>query len=118
MRFLCLAYGAEKDWNALPKIERDALLVQDEALRERGALMAAVEPTVTTVTAWTGTPIVAAEAFARSDAPLAGFSVVEAESAEHAAHLVANTPCARAHGAIEIHPILTINDKEWKDRTS
>ena len=117
MKFLCLAYGAEKDWKALPKAEQDVLLAQDEVLRERGALMAAVEPVVTTVTAWSGTPLVTKKAFAPSDVPLAGFSVIEAESAEHAARLVADTPCARAHGAIEIHPIMTINDEEWKSTT-
>ena len=46
MKFLCLAYGAEKDWKALTKDEQDALLAQDEVLRKRGALMAAVEPAV------------------------------------------------------------------------
>ena len=116
MKFLCLAYGAEKDWKALPKAEQDVLLAQDEVLRERGALMAAVEPVVTTVTAWSGTPNITANTFARSSVPLAGFSVIEAENAEQAASLVANTPCARAKGAIEIHPIMTINEKEWKRR--
>jgi len=43
MRFLCLAYGSEKDWRALPRAEQDALLAQDEILRQRGALMGAVE---------------------------------------------------------------------------
>jgi hypothetical protein len=41
MKFLCLAYGAEKDWKALTKDEQDALLAQDDVLRKRGALMAA-----------------------------------------------------------------------------
>ena len=95
MMFLCLAYGAERDWKALPKDEQDALLAQDEALRERGALMAAVEPAVTTVTAWDGTAVITTGGFARSNAPLAGFSVIEADSVDHAAQLVADTPCAR-----------------------
>ena len=46
MKFLCLAYGAEKDWKALTKDEQDALLAQDDVLRKRGALMAAVAPEV------------------------------------------------------------------------
>jgi len=33
MRYLCLAYGSEKDWNALTKSEQDALLAR--APRER-----------------------------------------------------------------------------------
>ena len=109
MKFLCLAYGSEKDWKALSKEEQDALLAQDEVLRKRGALMAAVELVVSTVTAWDGTPVITPGAFARSDIPLAGFSVIEADSVEHAAQLVAGTPCARAKGAIEIRPIMKIN---------
>ena len=114
MKFLCLAYGAEKDWNALTEAEQEEFLAQDEVLRKRGALMAAVEPAVHTVRAWDGTPHITSGAFAGSEVPLAGFSVIEAESIEHAARLVAGTPCARAKGAIEIRPILMINDAEWQ----
>ena len=116
MMFLCLAYGAEKDWKALPKDEQDALLAQDQKLRERGALMAAVELSTTTVTAWDGTPRVTIGTFGRSNVPLAGFSLIEADSADHAARLVADTPCARAKGAIEIRRVMIINDAEWKNR--
>jgi hypothetical protein len=27
--------------------------------------------------------------------------------------MVAKTPCARAKGAIEVRPIMILNDKEW-----
>jgi len=50
---------------------------------------------------------------ARSAASLAGVAVIEAEGVEHAAQLVADTPCARAKGAIEIRPIMQINDAQW-----
>ena len=54
MKFLCLAYGAEQDWLELTPHEQADLLAQDEVIRNRGNFMAAVEPTVTTVTAWDG----------------------------------------------------------------
>jgi hypothetical protein len=41
-------------------------------------------------------------------------SVIEAENMDQAVRLVADTPCARAKGAIEIRPIMLINDAEWK----
>jgi hypothetical protein len=110
MRYLCLAYGAEADWRALTKSEQDALSAQDEILRQRGTLMAAVETTVATVRAWDGVPHVTRAPFASSVAPLAGFSVIEAASLDEVVRLVADTPCARAQGAIEIRPILAIND--------
>ncbi len=109
MKYLCLAYGDEKDWNVLPKSEQDELLAQDEVLRKRGALMAAVETTVITVRAWDGTPKVTDGAFADSGIPLAGFSVIEAADVNEVINLVAQTPCARAKGVIEVRPILAIN---------
>jgi hypothetical protein len=110
MKFLCLAYGDEKDWNVLTKEEQDEMLAQDEVVRKRGALMAAVQTTTTTVRAWDGKPITTDGAFAHSKAPLAGFSIIEAADLDEVIRLVAGTPCARAKGAIEIRPIMTIND--------
>ncbi|MGH8321359.1 MAG: YciI family protein [Gammaproteobacteria bacterium] len=117
MKYLCLAYGAEKDWTALSKSEQDALLAQDEVLRKRGALMAAVESKVTTVRAWDGKPSVTEGAFAHISVPLAGFSIIEAENIDAVVQLVAGTPCARAKGAIEIRPIMFINDGEYRTGT-
>jgi hypothetical protein len=114
MKLLCLAYGAEEDWKALSKEEQAELLAHDEVLRKRGALMAAVEPAVTTVRAWDGTSTVTTEPFGRLGAPLAGFSIIDADSVEEAVRLVSQTPCARAKGAIEVRPIMFINVDEWK----
>jgi hypothetical protein len=113
MKFLCLAYGNEKDWTALTKEEQDQLLAQDQVIRDRGALMAAVEPNVTTVRAWDGQPpSTMPKPVAPLLAPLAGFSVIEAENLAEVIQLVSKTPCAYAKGAIEIRPILSINDAE------
>jgi len=38
MKYLCLAYGDEKDWKERSKAEREELLKQDEMLRQRGGL--------------------------------------------------------------------------------
>jgi hypothetical protein len=110
MKFLCLAYGDEKDWKALSKEEQDELLKQDEVIRKRGALMAAVQSDVATVRAWDGMPNASDGAFADSGVPLAGFSIIDADSLEEVIQLVAGTPCARAKGAIEIRPITAMND--------
>ena len=106
MKFLCLAYGDGKGWSALSKEEQDETLAQDEVIRQRGALMAAVDPESTVVGAWDGVARTSDGAFAHSGVPLAGFSVIEAESVEEVVRLVAGTPCARAKGAVEIRPLL------------
>ncbi len=110
MKFLCLAYGAAKDWEALSAEQQEELLAKDEALRQRGTLMAAVESNVVTVKAWDGKPNVTQGAFANSGIPLAGFSVIEADDPGEVVQLVAGTPCARAKGAIEMRSIIAIND--------
>ena len=109
MKYLVLAYGDERDWKALSQAERDTLLAQDEVLRRRGSLVAAVENAVTTVRSWDGTPTTTGEPFARLLAPLAGFGIIEATDLGEAIALVAQTPCARAKGAVEIRPILQMN---------
>lgn len=114
MKFLCLAYGAEQDWKMLPKPEQDALLEQDAALRENGALMGGVDPQVTTVRAWDGPPTTSPEPFTALKVPLAGFSIIEADSLETVVEMVSRTPCARAIGAIEVRPITFLNDLQWK----
>lgn len=110
MKYLCLAYGSEKDWNKLTSSEQNALLAQDEVLRQRGDLVSAVEPKAITVRAWDGTPTTTEGGFANATLPLAGFGIIEAEDLNEAIQLVANTPCARAKGAIEIRAITAIND--------
>jgi len=106
MKFLCLAYGSEKDWLELTKEEQEEFLAQDEVLRSRGDFVSAVQPDITTVTAWGGTAVTRNGAFSKLRLPLAGFAIIEADNIDEVVHLVANTPCARAKGAIEIRPFL------------
>ena len=105
MRFLCLAYGAGQDWLDLTEERRQELLARDQVLIQRGDLVAAVGPP-TVVRAWDGPVTTSAGAYASGAAPLAGFSVIEAEDLDEAVRLVAGTPCAVARGAIEVRPLL------------
>jgi hypothetical protein len=104
MKFLCLAYGDEDGWNTLSEAEKEETLSQDAVIRDRGNLMSAVKPNVTTVKNWDGNLEVNEAPFSKPVLPLAGFSVIEADSVDDVIALVKNTPCARAKGAIEIYP--------------
>jgi hypothetical protein len=73
MKYPCLAYGDEKDWKALTKEQQESLLGQDEVLRKRGVLMAAVRMTVTTVRAWDGNPTITGHAIASSNCAIGRF---------------------------------------------
>ena len=112
MKYLCLAYGDEAAWNALTKKEQDALLAQDEVLRNRGDLVVAVHNEATVMRAWEGKPTTADGSFAKSNLPLAGFGIIEAKDLSECIALLTSTPCARAKGAIEIRQIAAIN--EWQ----
>jgi hypothetical protein len=59
--------STEKDWNALSNTEQDELLAQDEVLRARGDLVAAVGE-ATTLRAWDGTAPIRNEARAKRQA--------------------------------------------------
>ena len=41
-----------------------------------------------------------------SELPVAGFALIEAESLDEAIELAAGTPCAVAHGVVEVWPIV------------
>lgn len=43
--------------------------------------------------------------FMRSDLPIAGFAVIEAQTLEEALSLASKSPCAVAHGVIEVWPL-------------
>jgi hypothetical protein len=104
MKFLCLAYGDEDGWNSLSESEQQEVLAQDVVIRDRGNLMAAVQTQVTSVRNWDENLEVTNEALVQPPLPLAGFSVIEAESLEEVIELVKNTPCPRARGFVEIRP--------------
>ena len=110
MKFLCLAYGDEAGWNSLSEGEKREVLAQDAVIRDRGNLMAAVQTKVTSVRNWDRNLEVTDGPFAQGELPLAGFSVIEAESLKEVIELVSNTPCARAGGVIEIRPFWDLGD--------
>ena len=110
MKYLCLAYGDEDGWNSLTDSEKEEVLAQDAVIRDRGSLMSAVHPEVTSVRNWDSILEVSDEPYMQNALPLAGFSVIEAESIDEVIELVANTPCARAKGVIEIRPFWDLSD--------
>lgn len=112
MKFLCLAYGDEAGWNNLSEAEKMEVLAQDAVIRDRGNLMSAVRPDVTTVKNWDGKLEVQEAPLSQPALPLAGFSVIEADSLDDVIALVKNTPCARAQGAIEIRPFWELDSNK------
>lgn len=103
MKFLCLAYGAERDWKALSKKRQTELLAADEVLRERGDQVAPVSLEVTRVRG--DDRVTTPDQAMGPTLPLAGFGIIEADSLDEVVELVSKTPCAQANGVIEIREI-------------
>jgi hypothetical protein len=103
--FITIGYGDEAGYERTPPALRDAAHAHDADLVEGGALMGIAgaptqvrNPEATGITTTSG-------AYARTDLPVAGFAVIEAESLEEAIALVAHSPCAIAHGVVEVWPL-------------
>jgi hypothetical protein len=109
MKFLCLAYGNENEWKELSNTVQNGLLAQDEILRKRGDVVGAVEADAATVRVENGAPTVERDSLADSNLPLVGFYIIEARDRDEAVHLIHDTPCAGANGAVELREIKESN---------
>ncbi|HEY6473679.1 MAG TPA: hypothetical protein VIY26_12360 [Acidimicrobiales bacterium] len=103
--FLTIGYGSSAGYEATAPALRDKAHAHDAWLVAQGAVMGAVgapiqvrNPECSGVTTTDG-------AFMRSDLPFAGFALLEAASLDEAVARVAGTPCAVAHGVVEVWPL-------------
>src|ERR1700722_11448940 len=103
--FVTIGYGDRDGYDRTPAPIRDAAHAHDAKLREDGVLMGIA-----------GTPVQvrnpdAAQVettngpFMSSRLPLAGFAVFEATNLAEAVNMASQTPCAVAHGVVEVWPL-------------
>lgn len=103
--FITIGYGDRAGYEQTDPAVRDAAHAHDARLRAGGAVVGVAGDPVQVRNhdgagvQTTGGP------FLRADLPLAGFAVIEAASVEEAAALVSATPCAVAHGVVEVWPL-------------
>jgi hypothetical protein len=103
--FITIGYGDEAGYERTPQELRDAAHAHDDRLVADGVVMGiAGTPTQVRNTEATGTTTTTGP-FARTDLPVAGFAVIEADTLEAAIALVADSPCAVAHGVVEVWPL-------------
>lgn len=105
--FITIGYGDRAGYERTDPSVREAAHAHDARLRAAGALMGvAGEPIQVRNHDGAGVRTTHGP-FMRSDLPIAGFAVIEAANAQEAAELVSATPCAVAHGAVEVWPLQT-----------
>lgn len=105
MKFVTIGYGDRAGYDRTDQAVRDAAHAHDEELRRRGVLMGIAGQPVQVrnhdAAAMTSQP----GPFLSSPLPVAGFAIVEAASMSEAVELVSKTPCAVAHGVVEVWPL-------------
>jgi hypothetical protein len=103
--FVTIGYGDRDGYDRADPAARDAAHAHDDRLRERGTTMG-IAGTPVQVRNPDGTGITTQQGpFLSSALPVAGFALLEADSLEEAVELAAGSPCAVAHGVIEVWPL-------------
>jgi hypothetical protein len=103
--FVTIGYGDRAGYEQTDPSVRDAAHAHDAQLRENGALMGVAGEPVQVRNHDDRGIQTAQGPFMQSALPVAGFALIEAASAEEAAELVSGTPCAVAHGVVEVWPL-------------
>ena len=104
--FITIGYGDRDGYDRTPEALREAAHVHDDRLVAAGARMGMAGPCVqvrnpedTGVQQQRGPYLAAA-------LPVAGFALIEAASLEEAVRMVSKSPCAIAHGVVEVWPLV------------
>jgi hypothetical protein len=103
--FVTIGYGDRAGYDETDPKVRDAAHQHDERLHAEGALMGIAGQPVRVRNPDGAGVDTKGGPFLRSDLPVAGFVVIEAGTLEEAVRLVSETPCAVAHGVVEVWPL-------------
>jgi hypothetical protein len=104
--FLTIGYGDAKDYEATDPAVRNKAHAHDSWLASEGAVIGAVgAPTQVRNPDGAGVSTTGG-AYMHADLPVAGFALLEAATLEEAVERVAGTPCAVAHGVVEVWPVV------------
>ena len=103
--FVTIGYGNRAGYDQTEASVRDAAHEHDAQLRADGAIMGiAGQPVQVRNHDGRGVDRTAGP-YLRSDLPIAGFGLIEATSLEEAVALASKSPCAVAHGVVEVWPL-------------
>ncbi len=113
MKYLCLIYDEEKQFEGMPQGEMDAFMGEYMAftreIRENGQYVAgeALQPvqTATTVRVRNGRVSTTDGPFAETREQLGGFYLIEAGDLNEAVQVAAKIPSART-GSVEVRPVV------------
>jgi hypothetical protein len=103
--FVTIGYGDRAGYDRTEPRVREAAHAHDERLRAGQAVMGiAGEPVQVRNHDASGLET-STGPYLRADLPVAGFALIKAASLEDAIALASKTPCAVAHGVVEVWPL-------------
>lgn len=104
-KFVTIGYGDRAGYDRIDAAIRDAAHAHDARLRQSGVLMGVAHTPVQVRNPNAGGVETRTGPFMSSSLPVAGFAIVEAATLEEAVKIVSKTPCAIAHGVVEVWPL-------------
>jgi hypothetical protein len=104
-KFVTIGYGDREGYDRTDAAVRDEAHAHDARLRAAGAVMGIADSPVQVRNHDGAGVSVESGAFMSSDLPIAGFGIVEAATLDEAVRLASRTPCAVAHGVVEVWPL-------------
>lgn len=105
MKFVTIGYGDQAGYDRTDRAVRDAAHAHDAQLQRGGVTMGiAGQPVQVRNHDAAGVSSQQGQ-FLSSSLPIAGFALIEAASLSEAVELVSKSPCAVAHGVVEVWPL-------------
>jgi hypothetical protein len=121
MRYLCLIYENEKEWESLAPTQGEAIMNEyfslNADLKKNGKYIAAeaLQPTATstTVRVRNGKVSTTDGPFAETKEQLGGFYLIEAKDLNEAIQVASRIPSVR-FGSVEVRPIMDFSEEAAK----
>ena len=104
-KFVTIGYGDQAGYDRTDPAVRDEAHAHDAGLYERGFDMGIAGRPVQVRNPGAAGMTTQEGPFMSSSLPVAGFAVIEAATLAEAAKIVSQTPCAVAHGVVEVWPL-------------
>ncbi len=103
--FITIGYGDRDGYDRTNPALREAAHAHDARLRASGAVMGVAGQAVQVRNHDAAGVQTKAGPFMNATLPVAGFALIEANTVEEAIEIASRTPCAIAHGVVEVWPL-------------
>ncbi|SBT40525.1 YciI family protein [Micromonospora auratinigra] len=104
-KFVTIGYGDQAGYDQTDAAVRDAAHAHDDRLRQDGVDMGLAGQPVQVRNHDAAQVTTQDGPFMASALPVAGFAVIEAATLAEAIDIASRTPCAVAHGVVEVWPL-------------